>query len=124
MECFILWLYLHILYDIGKRDLLDVKKEDLMSPVFTFDMRDLLRIADFFRIAELFRVLCNNFLSEAVMFNVADDNLLHNQLVMGSVLQSVAQSESSEIVSRLATSYSKGTGGLRCLCMYPTEYDR
>lgn len=46
------------------------------------------------------------------------------ELVVARMMMRCARLQTSALLDSLAVSYAQGTGGLRCLCMWPTRYNR
>jgi hypothetical protein len=124
LQCFLLFLYTKMVYDIGDIDLKDVTQQQLLQPVFTFDLIELFRLADFFRTMELLEVLCHNFFSPAVMFSPTCKDMLQQERAMASIIATLSHTETPELLHKLAETYIKGTGGLSCLCKWPTMFPR
>jgi hypothetical protein len=125
VRSFILFLYTRLVYDIGSKSLQDVSQEDLLHPVmFTFNLVELFRLADFFRVTELLNIFCQNFFCPAVMFSPTCGDPLEQEHILASIIMKFSHTESQGFMRTLAKTYNQGTGGLSCLCKWPTMYSR
>jgi hypothetical protein len=109
---FILYLYMRLIYNIGHSSLKDISKEELLEPQFSFNLIELFRLADFFRVMELMQIFCHNFFSPSVMFSPTCRDLLQQECTMASIIMCFSHTESPKLLYTLVKTYNKGTGGL------------
>ena len=117
----VFFMYTGMVGDVHDKDSDTVTETLLQNGEFSFDIMDLFFLADFMGISELTAILQQHFITPSCMFSTICSSPVQSEEMAASMLARCSGVENPSLVHLLATAYIKGTGGLSCLCKFPTR---
>jgi hypothetical protein len=120
----VFYIYTKTIFDIHGKDVDSVQRQQLTSPEFSFDMMDLYMVADFLHIDELANVIMQKFMNAQCLFSSSAANVEESEIMVAGMISRCSNLHNTGLITHLAKAYVSGTGGLGCLCRWPTLYPR
>jgi len=121
----ILFVYTNMVDDVSEKDETTLDVDSFANPQFSFDIMELYMLADYFGIQDLMEHMQTHFFHVECLFShVSFSNLQESEEKVARIMIKCENMRSPALLQSLATTYAEGTGGLACLCRWPTKYSR
>lgn len=117
-------MYTGMVFDIHDKDVQSLTKSDFQHPTYSFDIMDLFFLGDFMEMHDLVKILQENFVTPRSMFSSPSFKPEESEKMVSSMLARCSGSENPSLVYAIASAYAKATGGMCCLCRFPTQYSQ
>lgn len=136
----IFYMYTGIVFDVGARgenvkEPIASMEKSFKNPSFSFDIMELFMLADFFDIPDMSSTLQQAFFSVNSLFysisssgsssaKASRDVALQQEQRVAMMVARCKHLKPQDLCDCLSETYVAGTGGLQCLCDWPTIYPR
>ena len=121
----ILFAYTNMIDDVSGKDEETLTVDSFARPEIRFDVMELYMLADYFGMHDLMQQMQMHFFHVDCLFSQPESqDMQHSEERVARLMIQCQDMRSPTLLFSLAQSYAEGTGGLSCLCRWPTKYSR